>query len=300
MSLAEKGQTRYNRAIDFLGTKLAPSLQKQHWKIRPWLFAETAKPAGADDLNTAGVDGKRTNLAGALFQAATAEAESPVAIVALTDGEANDPADNTRAVSALLDRAVPVYGIGFGSDSGPPTLAMDKVTAPSVVPAKQQFRVEADLSLSGSVDVPAFELMLLRDGQLAQTKTVNGFNGSRSWSEVFSHHRERRGPSQLHDPAHAAESRQPDCRPEKRHGAGQRFQRKGPAHSFRPGDADMGLQIHFACAAWGSGDPRHGSQPHVGSLHLPAECGEGGRTHRWISDESRAARAVPGGWLSPI
>lgn len=185
MSLTEKGQTRYNRAVDFLGTKLAPSLQKQHWKIKPWLFAETAKPASADDFNTAPVDGKRTNLAGALFQAATAEAEPPVAIVALTDGEANDTTDNTRAVSALLDRAVPVYGIGFGSDSGPPTLALDKVTAPSVVPAKQQFRVEADLSLSGSVDVPGFELMLLRDGQLAQTKTVAGFSGSRSWSEVF-------------------------------------------------------------------------------------------------------------------
>ncbi|HEX4140477.1 MAG TPA: hypothetical protein VHY09_09035, partial [Candidatus Methylacidiphilales bacterium] len=43
----------------------------------------------------------------------------------------------------------------------------------------------ADLSLSGKVDVPAFELMLLRDGQLAQTKTVQAFSGSRSWSEVF-------------------------------------------------------------------------------------------------------------------
>jgi uncharacterized membrane protein len=185
MSLTERGQTRYYRAVDFLGTKLAPSLQRQHWKIRPWLFAESSKPATADDLNTAQADGKRTNLAGALFQAATAEVEAPVAVIALTDGEANDNTDNTKAVSALLDRNVPVYGIGFGSDSGPPTLALQKVTAPSVVPAKQQFRVEADLSLSGSVDVPAFELLLLRDGQLAQTKTVQAFNGSRSWSEVF-------------------------------------------------------------------------------------------------------------------
>jgi uncharacterized membrane protein len=185
MSLTERGQTRYYRAVDYLGTKLAAALQRQRWKIKPWLFAEEAKPATADDLNTAAVDGKRTNLAGALFQAATAEAEPPVAIVALTDGDANDNTDNTRAVSALLDRAVPVYGIGFGSDSGPPTLALAKVTAPSVVPAKQQFRVEADLSLSGSVNVPAFELLLLRDGQLAQTKTVEAFSGSRTWSEVF-------------------------------------------------------------------------------------------------------------------
>src|SRR5271156_1076975 len=87
MSLTEQGQTRYSRAVDYLGTKLAPSLQRQHWKIRPWLFAESAKPATADDLNTAQVDGKRTNLAGALFQAATAEAEAPVAVIALTDGD---------------------------------------------------------------------------------------------------------------------------------------------------------------------------------------------------------------------
>ncbi len=28
-------------------------------------------------------------------------------------------------------------------------------------------------------------MLLLRDGQLAQTKTVSAFSGSRSWSEVF-------------------------------------------------------------------------------------------------------------------
>ncbi len=83
MSLTERGQTRYYRAVDYLGTRLAPALERQHWKIRPWLFAESAKPATADDLNTAPVDGKRTNLAGALFQAATDEAEAPVAVVAL-------------------------------------------------------------------------------------------------------------------------------------------------------------------------------------------------------------------------
>jgi uncharacterized membrane protein len=168
MSLDEGKRSRYLRAVDYLN-KLAPALLRQRWKIRPWLFAEAAKPATSDDLNDATVDGKRTNLAGALFQAATADAEPPVAILALTDGDANDSTDNTQAVSALLDRA----------------LALWKVTAPSVVPVKQQFRVAAELSFSGTADLPNFDLVLLRDGQLAQTKTVQGFSGARSWSEVF-------------------------------------------------------------------------------------------------------------------
>jgi uncharacterized membrane protein len=187
MSLRDGGQPRFNEAYDYLKDKLAPALLKQNWKIHPWLFAETAKPASGDEVAAAitTVDGKRTNLAGAFFQAATSGAEAPVAIIALTDGNANDNTENTKAISALLDRRIPVYGIGFGSDAGPPTLALEKVTAPSVVPAKQQFRVSAELSVSGSSDLPNFELMLLRDGQLAQTKTVSAFSGSRSWAETF-------------------------------------------------------------------------------------------------------------------
>jgi len=185
MSLLEGGQSRYDQSVDYLRNKLAPALLQQNWKVRPWLFAEAATPATAADITSAKVNGERTNLAGALFQAATADAEPPLAIVALTDGNANDTTDNTKAVSSLLDRLVPVYGIGFGSDAGPPSLALQKVSAPAVVPANQQFRVSAELSVSGAADLPDFELLLLRDGQLAQTKTVTAFSGSRSWTETF-------------------------------------------------------------------------------------------------------------------
>jgi len=187
MSLRDGHQSRFGDAYDYLKDKLAPALLKQHWKIHPWLFAESSKTASGDEVTAAmtTVDGKRTNLAGALLQAATSSAEPPVAIVALTDGNANDATDNYKASSALLERGIPVYGIGIGSDAGPPTLALEKVTAPSVVPAKQQFRVAAELSVSGSSDLPSFELMLLRDGQLTQTKTVTAFSGSRSWAETF-------------------------------------------------------------------------------------------------------------------
>ena len=185
MSLEEDNRERYQRVVDLLKDKLAPALTQEGWKIRPWLFAETAKACTAAEISTAEVNGTRTNLAGALFQAATAGAEPPVAIVALTDGDANDNSENTKAVSALFDRQIPVFAIGIGSDAGPSTLTLQKVTAPSVAPTKEQFRISAQLSMSGTGQIPNFELLLLRDGQLLQTKTITGFTGSRTWSETF-------------------------------------------------------------------------------------------------------------------
>ncbi len=185
MSLQENNRERYQRMVDLLKDKLAPALSQEGWKIRPWLFAETAKPCTAEEISTAEVNGSRTNIAGALFQAATAGAEPPVAIVIMTDGIANDNNENTKAVSALLDRQIPVFPIGIGSDTGPATLTLQKVTAPSVAPSKEQFRISAQLSMSGSDQIPNFELLLLRDGQLLQTKTITGFSGSRTWSETF-------------------------------------------------------------------------------------------------------------------
>lgn len=185
MTLVEDNRERYQRLVDFLGEKLAPALQREKWKIRPWLFAETAKPCKPEEIANADITGTRTNLAGALYQAAVAGAEPPLAIIALTDGIANDNTENARAVSALLDRHVPVFAIGFGSDAGPSTLALQKVTAPSVAPGKEQFRISAQLSMSGMAQLPDFELLLMRDGQLLQTKKIAGFAGSRTWSETF-------------------------------------------------------------------------------------------------------------------
>ena len=156
MSLEENDHVRYQRALSLIKDRLAPALLQEGWKIRPWLFAETAKACTAEELSNADVNGTRTNLAGALFQAATSGDEPPVAIVALTDGVANDNTENTRAVSALLDRRIPVFAIGFGSDSGPSTLSLQKVTAPAVAPSKEQFRVSAQLSMSGTAELPNF------------------------------------------------------------------------------------------------------------------------------------------------
>jgi uncharacterized membrane protein len=185
MSLVEDGQSRYSRMYQLLAGKLAPALNKEKWEVHPLLFAENARPCAAADIAQAPVNGTRTNLAGALAQAATSEADPPLAIIALTDGNANDNRENNKAVSALLERQIPVYTIGFGSDAGATTLGLLQVSAPSVAAVKQEFRVTAELSVTGTGDMPGFHLLLLRDGQLLQTKTVDGFTGARSWTETF-------------------------------------------------------------------------------------------------------------------
>jgi uncharacterized membrane protein len=185
MSLVENGKTRYARLYDLVKNQLAPALNRENWKVHPFLFAENAVPATPEEISRAQVDGARTNLAGALAQAATSEAEPPLAIIALTDGVANDNRENNEAVSALLERHIPVFCIGFGSDAGPATLALQKVTAPPLAAVRQQFRVTAQLSASGAGNLPGFDLVLLRDGQLLQTKKVAGFSGARSWTETF-------------------------------------------------------------------------------------------------------------------
>jgi uncharacterized membrane protein len=185
MSLVEDGRSRYSRLYDLLESRLAPALNHEKWAVHPFLFAETAKACAPNDIAQAPVDGARTNLAGALAQAATAESDPPLAIIALTDGNANDNRENNKAVSALLERHIPVFPIGFGSDAGPPTLGLQRVTAPPLAAVKQDFRIAAELSASGTGDMPGFHLVLLRDGQLLQTKAIDGFSGARSWTETF-------------------------------------------------------------------------------------------------------------------
>lgn len=185
MSLVENGQSRYTRMYALLKDRLAPALNRENWAVHPLLFAESAKACAPDEIANAQVDGARTNLAGALAQAATSESELPLAIITMTDGDANDNRENNKAVSALLDRHIPVFPIGFGSDTGPATLSLEQVTAPSVAAVKQEFRITAQLSATGSGDMPGFHLLLLRDGQLMQTKVIAGFSSARSWSETF-------------------------------------------------------------------------------------------------------------------
>lgn len=185
MSLREDGRTRYERVVAMAREELLPALKAASWRAEALLFAEDAQPADGAQLVAAKVDGRRTDLARGIVRALTTAERAPRAVIALTDGAANESAENMRALSALVDAGVPFIGIGFGSDIGVPTLALRRAEAPPAVPPKQEFNVTAHLELLNAAELPAFDLVLLRDGLFAQRKTIPAVRGSRFWVENF-------------------------------------------------------------------------------------------------------------------
>lgn len=186
MSLQEHDSSRYQQALEFLRGRLLPALKSADLPVKAMLFDAAAEPADGPKLQAAAPVGKRTNLGGAIAQALGNAAEPPLAIVALTDGVANESADNTRALTTLVDSRVPFIGVGFGSDQGVETLSLREVEAPPVVPSKTSFSVSAQLEMMNAQEMPGFDLLLFRDGQVLQKKSVTPGNGSRTWLENFS------------------------------------------------------------------------------------------------------------------
>ncbi len=185
MSLQEQDQTRYQDALAFLRERLLPALKTAHLPVEAMLFDQTASPADGSALSSTTPKGKRTNLAGAIAQAFTGGSPPPLAVIALTDGIANETADNARALTALVDSHVPFIGLGFGSDQGVRTLSLREVSAPSSVSTKTSFSVSAQLEMMNTEDMPGFDLLLFRDGQIAQKRTVAPGKGSKTWLENF-------------------------------------------------------------------------------------------------------------------
>src|SRR5207248_9676340 len=116
MGLEEGGSTRYQKALEFLRSRLLPALKSTGVPVRALLFDRTAEPAEGDRLTSADPKGDRTNLGGAIAQAMSDSGQRPRAVIALTDGIANAASDNTRALTALMERGVPFIGVGFGND----------------------------------------------------------------------------------------------------------------------------------------------------------------------------------------
>jgi hypothetical protein len=193
MSLEERDMNRYQQALGFLRERLLPALQAARLPVQAMLFDQNGEPADGAKLSSAKPDGKRTNLGGAVAQAVGSTPQPPLAVIGLTDGAVNESADNTRGLTALVDAGVPFIGLGFGSDQGVRTLCLRELEAPSVVATKTAFSVAAQLEMINSEDMPAFDLLLFRDGQMLQKKTVNPGKGSRTWLESFSVSEEKQG-----------------------------------------------------------------------------------------------------------
>src|SRR5205823_5084811 len=172
MALEERDASRYQQALRFARERLLPELKSADLPVQAMLFDQSAEPADGVKLSSVAPKGKRTNLGGAIAQAIGSSAQPPLAVIALTDGIANESADNTRALSALNEAGVPFIGVGFGSDQGVRTLSLRQVEAPPTVTTKTAFSVAAELEMMNAEELPAFELVLFRDGQMHQKKTV--------------------------------------------------------------------------------------------------------------------------------
>ena len=185
MSLEERDATRYQQALGFLRERLLPALHAASLPVQAMLFDQGAEPADGAKLSSVTPNGKRTNLGGAVAQALSSAGQPPLAVIALTDGIVNDNADNSRALTALVDARVPFIGVGFGSDQGVRTLSLREVEAPSTVSTKTAFSVAAQLEMINTEEMPGFELLLFRDGQMQQKRNVVPGKGSRTWLESF-------------------------------------------------------------------------------------------------------------------
>jgi hypothetical protein len=186
MSLQEHDVTRYEQALDFTRMRLLPALRAANLPVQAMLFDAGTEPADGQKLQATLPRGKRTNLGGAIAQALAGAAEPPLAVIALTDGSANEARDNTRALTGLVDARVPFIGVGFGSDQGVQTLSLRQVEAPAVAASKTSFRVAAQLEVMNAEEMPGFDLVLFRDGQATQKKGIAPGKGSRTWLENFS------------------------------------------------------------------------------------------------------------------
>jgi hypothetical protein len=184
MDLRENGSTRWARTLS-LAHALVPALEARGYEVRRLGFAETAAPL-ATESELVRPDGRATDLGGAISQALALADPPPVAVIALTDGAANRKDANTAAVQGLLEAGTPFVGVGFGSDAGVPTLGVRRLDAPARVPPRQRFALSAYLQATGA-PLPAFDLLLLRDGRLVQSRRVeaSGVARSRLWAERF-------------------------------------------------------------------------------------------------------------------
>jgi hypothetical protein len=184
MGLTDAGATRHRQAVDY-ARALEPALRGEGYEVRPLSFDASTRPL---DLSrgAAAPTGDTTDLGTAFLQGVLTSDPPPAALLALTDGAANRAEANTAALLALVETRTPVVAVGFGRDQGVPSLSLRRLSAPPRVPPQQSFRVTAQLHSSGG-PLPAFDLLLFRDGALAQTRHVGADQASAGhvWTEGF-------------------------------------------------------------------------------------------------------------------
>lgn len=191
MSLSEEGTSRYQRAIKLLRETLLPELKASGTNLEVLLFAREAHVATPQEVLETIPDGDQTNLGGAIEEAL--RGRSAAGVLALTDGAANERDSDRRALSGLIEAGIPFFGIGFGSEKGVSSLNVVRLDVPAVVPPKHTFTLGVQLEANGEDLVPGFSISLFRDGQLLESRNIEGFKGARFWLETFQLKEEEEG-----------------------------------------------------------------------------------------------------------
>jgi hypothetical protein len=193
MSLDDFGAVRAAQMSKFAHEALLPALRRAGLRARTFLFAEDASEIDSSTIGDAPPEGEQTNLAGGIVRALSGAHAPPLAVIALTDGAANDARENGRALSALVESEVPFIGIGFGSEIGVRTLALRQAVAPPRFPPRQEFNVSAQLEMNSDREMPPFDLLLLREGKVVDRKSISAGKGQRIWLESFAVREEEEG-----------------------------------------------------------------------------------------------------------
>lgn len=185
MSIPETQGTRFRQSVDFARESLIPALRRLSLRTTAMAFADDVSEISGAELADLTADGERSDLGRALLQAATGISPAPRVIVLISDGAANAHENNSRALSALAERGIPVVAIGVGGDTTPATLSIRSVEAPASAPPRQRFRITAQLESGGDGSLPAFDLQLFRDDRLVESRLIPANPAGRVWRESF-------------------------------------------------------------------------------------------------------------------
>jgi hypothetical protein len=185
MSLVENGESRYRRAVHFLRDELTAATGRRGWQQDLHEFAESAASIHVSAIGTSPIDGPRTDLGRAVEHALASSPTPPLAIVALTDGVVNAHGRDRGALASLLASNGVFVGIAVGEDRDLATLTLERLVAPARVAPGEAFELSTQIRVIASGEVPAFDLLVFRDGRLAEQKRVAARTGSRSWTETF-------------------------------------------------------------------------------------------------------------------
>jgi hypothetical protein len=125
------------------------------------------RPTGADSALPAALPkplGEITNLATGLKNAATGQEKTQnAALVIFSDGQHNEGESPVEVAKILAGRGVPVFTVGFGTESRPRDLAIARVEAPDAVFFEDRVRGEITLKDDMSAGLPF--TVSIKDGE---------------------------------------------------------------------------------------------------------------------------------------